>query len=321
MTNDAETITPSQQVGKKRLGFWIDLFQRLIREKPLGTFGLFVVVLLFFTGIFANFIAPYPVNAVHIADRLSAPSVRYILGSDQLGRDTLSQIIYGARISMIIGVFGTLLSKLISTVIGVTSGFFGGKFDMILQRFVDAFMAMPQLLVLMTIISIIGNGTFQIVVVLGITTGISSSRVIRSAVIAIKSNMYVQAADAIGCGSIRTMTRHILPNIMAAIIIDATIIMGAIIMLEASLSFLGYGLPPDVPSWGAMLSTGTETYMQASPWLALWPGLALATVVYGINMFGDALRDLIDPRLRGGLVRYTLKDKIFKKLKESFGNH
>jgi len=321
MTTNAETVAPNQQVEKKRLGFWIDLFRRLIREKPLGTFGLFVVILLFFTGIFANFIAPFPLNAVHLVDRLSPPSAKYLLGTDQLGTDVLSQLIYGARISMIIGVIGTLLSKLISTTIGVTSGFFGGKFDMIVQRFVDAFMAVPQLIVLMTIMSIIGNGMFQVILVLGITTGISSSRVIRSAVITIKSNMYVQAADAIGCGSIRTMTRHILPNIMATIIIDATIIMGAIILQEASLSFLGYGVPPDIPSWGSMLSLQGEKYMQQAPALALWPGFALSIVVYGINMFGDALRDLLDPRLRGGVGRYTLNNKNLKKLKKSLRNH
>ena len=321
MTTNAEAAASSKQVEKKRHGFWYDLFRRLIREKPLGTFGLVVVIILFITGIFASFIAPYPMNAVHLADRLSPPSAKYLLGADQLGTDVLSQIIYGARISMIIGVLGTLLSKLISTVIGVTSGFFGGKFDMIVQRFVDAFMAIPQLLVLMTIMSIIGNGIFQVIVVLGITTGISSSRVIRSAVIAIKSNTYVQAADAIGCSSTRTMIRHILPNIMAPIIIDATIIMGVIILQEASLSFLGYGVPPDIPSWGSMLSLEGEKYMQQAPALALWPGFVLSIVVYGINMFGDALRDLLDPRLRGGVGQYTLNEKKLKKFKESIVNN
>ena len=321
MNPKAEAIAPNEPVGEKRQSYWHDLFTRLLREKPLGTFGLFVVILLFLTGIFANFIAPFRLNAVHLADRLSPPSLKYLLGTDQLGTDVLSQIIYGARISMIIGVVGTLLSKLISTTIGVTSGFFGGKFDMIVQRFVDAFMAVPQLLVLMIIMSLIGNGLFQIIVVLGITTGISSSRVIRSAVIAIKSNTYVQAADAIGCGAIRAMIRHILPNIMATIIIDATIIMGVIILQEASLSFLGYGVPPDVPSWGSMLSLEGEKYMQQAPALALWPGFALSIVVYGINMFGDALRDLLDPRLRGGVGRYTLNNKNLKKLKKSLRNH
>jgi peptide/nickel transport system permease protein len=319
MTN-AQADASSKQVGEKHHGFWYDLFRRLIREKPLGTFGLVVVALLFLTGIFASFIAPYPMNAVHLADRLSPPSTKYLLGADQLGTDVLSQIIYGARISMVIGICGTLLSKLISTIIGVVSGFMGGKTDLFLQRFVDAFMAIPQLLVLMTIMSIIGNGVIQVIVVLGITTGISSSRVIRSAVIAIKSNMYMQAADAIGCGSIRTMIRHILPNIMATIIVDFTIVMGVIILQEASLSFLGYGVPPDVPSWGSMLSLEGEKYMLQAPALALWPGFVLSIVVYGINMFGDALRDLLDPRLRGGVGQYTLNKKKLKKIKESIVN-
>ena len=309
----AEIAASSRQVEKKRHGFWYDLFTRLIREKPLGTFGLVIVILLFVTGIFANFIAPYPINAVHLAARLSSPSAKFLLGTDQLGTDVLSQIIYGARISMIIGVGGTVLSKLISTVIGVSSGFFGGQFDMIVQRFVDAFISVPQLLVLMTIMSIIGNGMFQVIVVMGIATGISSSRVIRSAVMAIKSNTYISAAEAIGCYVPLDDTSHLTEyygsgNNRRHHNYGCNHLAGSETLVSlVTVYHLMYLL------WGSMLSLEGEKYMQQAPPLALWPGFALSIVIYGINMFGDALRDLLDPRLRGGIRGYTINAKKLKK--------
>lgn len=320
MTTNAKNAVANKQTGVKHRGFWADLFQRLIREKPLGTFGLVIVIILFLTGIFANFLAPYGMNEIHLADRLQPPSSTYLLGTDQLGRDLLSRLIYGARVSMIIGVCATALSEGLATLIGVTSGFIGGTFDLLVQRFVDAWMSIPGFLLLMTVMSIVGAGMFQLIMIIGITGAIGHSRVIRSAVIGIKSNMYVQASDAIGSGPIRTMIRHILPNVMAVIIIGFTIGMGGAIMQEASLSFLGFGVPPGVPSWGSMLSNEGRQYMEAAPQLALWPGFCLSVVVYGINMFGDSLRDLLDPRLRGGVGRYTLNEKNVKKLKESLVN-
>ena len=320
MATNTGTRVPSKQEEKKHHGFWFDLFRRLIREKPLGTFGLVIVIILFIVGIFANFIAPYGMNEIHLIDRLKPPSSTYLLGTDQLGRDLLSRLIYGARVSMIIGVCATALSEGLATIIGVVSGYLGGKLDMIVQRFVDAWMSIPGFILLMTVMSIIGSGMMQLIFIIGITAAIGHSRVIRSAVLGIKSNMYVSAADAIGCRPIRTMIRHILPNVMAVIIIGFTLGMGGAIMYEASLSFLGFGVPPGVPSWGSMLSNEGRQYMEHAPWLALWPGAALTLVVYGINMFGDSLRDLLDPRLRGGIGRYTLKEKSTKKLRERLAN-
>jgi peptide/nickel transport system permease protein len=317
MTTYGEAPVVKKRVEKKRRGFFSDLIVRLIKEKPLGTFGLVVVILLLFTGIFAQWLAPYGMNEIHLIDRLHAPSSQYLLGTDQLGRDLLSRLIYGARVSMIIGLCATALSTGISTVLGIISGFAGGKVDLFWQRFVDVWMSMPSFLVLMTVMSIIGNGMFQIIMVIGISGGINSSRVIRSAVIAIKSNMYVQSSEAIGCSPARIMMRHILPNIMAPIIINFTIGIGGAIMQEAGLSFLGLGVPPGVPSWGSMLSNEGRQYMEAKPQLALWPGFCLTLAVYGINMFGDGLRDLLDPRLRGGIGRYSLSEKRLKQLKES----
>jgi len=222
---------------------------------------------------------------------------------------------------MIIGVCATALSEGLATILGVVSGYFGGKFDMIVQRFVDAWMAIPGFILLMTVMSIVGAGTLQLILIIGIQGAIGSSRVIRSAVIGIKANMYVSAADTIGCGPITTMVRHILPNIMAVIIIGFTLGMGGAIMFEASLSFLGYGVPVGTPSWGSMLSNEGKQWMEQAPTLALWPGAALTLVVYGINMFGDSLRDLLDPRLRGGIGRYSLKDKNVQRLRERLAKH
>ena len=245
MAANIGTAGQGKQVENKRHGFWYDLFRRLIVEKPLGTFGLLIVIILLLTGIFANFIAPFGMNEMHLIDFLQHPSSKYLLGTDQMGRDILSRLIYGARVSMIIGIVATTLSEVIAILIGVPSAFIGGKYDMIVQRFVDVWMSMPPFLVLMTVMSIVGSGMFQLIMIIGISAGISHSRVIRSAVVGIKSNTYVQASDAIGCGPVRTMIRHILPNILPVIIISFTLGVGGAIMQEAGLSFLGLVCHPE----------------------------------------------------------------------------
>ena len=195
--------------------------------------------------------------------------------------------------------FRTEKHVVVAVMIGGISGFFGGKLDLSVQRFVDAWMAFPGLLLLLTIMSFVGQGLTQTIVVLGITGGISGSRVVRGAVIGVKENVYFQAAEAIGCTKLRTLSRHVLPNIMPVAIIIFSINIGGVIISEASLSFLGFGLPADVPSWGGMLSRDGREFMEVAPRLALWPGLALTITVYSLNMFGDAVRDLLDPRSRG----------------------
>ena len=282
----------------------MQFFRRLVREQPLGTVGGIIVLLLLLCGIFADMLAPYGMNEIHLIDRYAPPSWTYPLGADQLGRDILSRIIYGARISVVVGLSATSINLVVALLIGATSGFFGGKLDMVVQRFVDAWMAFPGLLILITVMSLVGQGQLQIILVLGIAGGISGSRIARSAVIRIKENVYVQAANAIGASTGRTIFRHVLPNIMAPMIVIFTVTIGDVIIAEASLTFLGLGLPPDVASWGGMLSWEGRRYMERVPALALWPGLSLFIVVWGTNMFGDALRDLLDPSLRGGVGRY-----------------
>jgi peptide/nickel transport system permease protein len=289
----------------KRRSAAIDFIIRLVREKPLGTLGALIVILLLFTGIFADMLAPEGFNDIHPAKSLQSPSADYWLGTDNIGRDMLSRIIYGARISVIVGLAATTISIIISTLIGILSGFFGGKFDIVVQRFVDAWMCFPGMIILIVAISLTGPGMWQVIIVLGLQYGIAGSRIVRSAVIGIKQNVYVESAKSIGCSTPRMLVQHILPNIMAPIIILFSTRVPAVILAEASLSFLGLGIPPPAPSWGGMLSGQGRTYMFLAPWMAIWPGLALTVVVYGVNMFGDAVRDLLDPRLRGGIGRYS----------------
>ena len=291
---------PSVEIAPRRRSRLADFFIRLVKENPLGTASGIIILILILVSIFADALAPYPYYEQHPVDRLQGSSARYLLGTDQLGRDLLSRLIYGARLSLVVGLAATTLNVVVAVLIGGTSGFFGGKWDLVVQRFVDAWMAFPGLLVLLTIMSIAGRGLLQIILVLGISGGISGSRITRSAVIAVKESTFFQAAEAIGSTRLRVLVRHVLPNIGAPVIIIFTIGIGGVIMSEASLSFLGFGLPSQIPSWGGMLSREGREFMEMAPWLGLWPGVCLTVVVYGLNMFGDAVRDLLDPRLRGG---------------------
>ena len=291
---------PSAEIAPKRRSRLADFFIRLVREKPLGTISGIIILILIFIGIFADILAPYPYGERHLPDRLQGSSAQYLLGTDHLGRDYLSRIIYGARVSLLVGLAATGVNVLVAVVIGGTSGFLGGKLDLAVQRFVDAWMAFPGLLLLLTIMSIVGPGLLQIIVVLGIAGGIGGSRVLRGAVIGIKEYDYFLAARAIGSRGTATLMRHVLPNIMPVVIIIFSITVGGVILSLASLSFLGFGLPVQIPEWGGLLSREGRRYMEQAPHLALWPGVFLTTTVYCLNMFGDALRDLLDPRLRGG---------------------
>ena len=300
----AETIKGTKLETKRR-PLVVDTFIRLIREKPLGTAGGIILIIWIVIAVFANFITPYDLDYMSLRDRLAPPSAQYLLGTDNLGRDLLSRIIFGARTSIIVGVAGTAIATLVALLIGVISGYSGKKVDIIIQRFVDGIMCFPPLLLLITIISMIGTGLIKITLVLGVVYGIAGSRVIRSAVIGIKSNIYVDAGKSIGASSSRIMLQHIIPNIMAPTIVLFTVRMGTVILAEASLSFLGYGVPPPLPSWGGMLSGAGIQYMLQAPFMAFWPGLALSSVVYGINVLGDAVRDVLDPKLKGGASRYS----------------
>ena len=319
MGGTRETVVEAIAAEKKR-GAFADFFIRLIKEKPLGTFGGVITILFLLTAIFCDFIAPYGMNEIGVVDRLTPPGADSVLGSDQLGRDVLSRVIYGARVSVIVGLTATTLATFISTLIGVLSGYIGGVFDIVLQRFVDAWLAFPGLVLLVIIVTIIGPGMWQVIIALSFLFGIGGSRNVRGAVIGIKENVYVEAARAVGCSTPRMLIRHVLPNIMGPVIILYTTRVPAMILTEAGLSFLGLGIPPPDPSWGGMLSSEGRKFMLRGPGLAVWPGLALSVVVYAVNMFGDAVRDLLDPRLRGGVGRYSGVETKLKKRRQKGQN-
>jgi len=271
-----------------------------VRRKPLGAAGGLVLAGMLALTLLAERVAPYGYDEADIFSRLKAPSESHWLGTDNLGRDLLSRVIFGARISMAVGFGGVVVGLLLGTAVGLVSGYFGGRLDLILQRVVDAFMCFPLLLVALTIMALLGPGLGNVILTLGLVLGVRDSRVIRSSVLSVKAQLYLEAARALGAAHAAMIGRHVLPNILAPIIILGTVNLGAIILTEAALSFLGFGVPPPRPSWGGMLSGAGVVHMLRAPWLALWPGVALSLAVFGANMLGDALRDLLDPRLRGG---------------------
>lgn len=268
------------------------------RKKPMGAAGAIVLVVLILLAVFADLIAPYsPLE--HSSERLVGPSSAHWVGTDQFGRDVLSRVIHGARTSLYVGLVATVLSMIPAVLLGMTSAFFGGWFDYALQRFVDTIQALPALILLVTILVILGPGLWNVVFALSFNRAIVGSRVMRGATLSISSSTYVEAARACGASNLRIILGHLLPNIVPTIIVVYSLGFGTVILAEASLSFLGYGVPPPTPSWGGMLAADGRSYMFAAPWMLWGPTIALAVVVFAVNMFGDAVRDLLDPRLRG----------------------
>ena len=298
----SEVATGAVQETRRR-SRTADFVVKMVKTKPLGTACAGVVLLFVLSAIFADVIAPYPPDELNVLNRLQGSSAAHLLGTDQVGRDLLTRLIYGARISLLVGLSATTINVLVAILVGGGSGFIGGKVDIAVQRVVDAWIAFPGLLLLLTIMSLTGKGLLQMILVLGVAGGVEGSRVPRSAVIAIKENDYFQAARAIGTSTRWTLLRHVVPNIMAPMIIVFSISVGGNILSAAALSFLGYGLPAGMPDWGGMLSQEGLLYMESAPWLAFWPGVCLTVIVYSLNMLGDALRDLLDPRLRGSTER------------------
>jgi peptide/nickel transport system permease protein len=300
---------------KKKESKLMDVTKRMVIEQPVATFGALITLLMACVAIFAPLLAPYGLNEM-TKYVMSPPSIHFWMGTDNLGRDIMSRVIYGARISVVVGLVATFISVFISTVIGMISGYIGGVFDLIVQRFVDAFCCLPGLVILMLLLSLTGTGLWQIIFILGITSGIGGSRIIRGVVFTMKENTYLQAAVATGDTTLTIFIKHVLPNILAPIIIIFSMGIPALILSEAGLSFLGFGIPPPAPTWGGMLSGNARTYMFHAPWMALYPGLALAILVFAVNMLGDGLRDVLDPRLRGGVGRYGIKVKKINSIKE-----
>jgi peptide/nickel transport system permease protein len=272
---------------------------RFGRRKPLGALGGLIIGALLVMAVFAERIGPYSYDETIRGARMKPPGLAYWLGTDNLGRDMWSRIVYGARVSVTVGFATILIGTLVATAVGVSSGYFGGAYDMVVQRVVDAWMSFPFLIIILSVMAVLGPGLLNVILSLSIIIAANSSRVIRGATLATAQNVYVEAARAMGATHARILLRHILPNVAATIIILATIGLGGVILAESALSFLGLGVPPPYPSWGAMLSGSGRTFMFRAPWMAVWPGVAISLAVFGFNMLGDALRDVLDPRLRG----------------------
>ena len=269
------------------------------RRKPLGAIGGVIVVTMLVMAVFAERIAPYGYDETVRGARMKPPGVEHWLGTDNLSRDLWSRVVYGARVSVSVGFAAVALATFFAAAIGVSSGYFGGAYDLVVQRIVDAWMSFPFFVIALSVMAVLGPGLMNVVLSIAVVVTAANSRVIRGATIAVVHNTYVEAGRAIGCGHLRIVLRYILPNVMATIIILATIGLGGVILGESALSFLGFGVPPPYPSWGAMLSGSGRTYMSRAPWMAIWPGVAISLAVFGFNMLGDALRDVLDPRLRG----------------------
>ena len=277
--------------------------KRFFASKPLGAAGGVIVVLIVLAAILAPVVAPYDPGDSNLTEtglpvRLEGPSASFLLGTDALGRDVFSRIIYGARISLIIGLGAVALGTLFGTLIGLVSGYFSGVVDQVLQRVVDTLMAIPAIVLALAVITMLEPGIFNIILVIAIVIAPGTSRVVRGAVLAIKQNTYIEAARSIGATGDRIVFRHILPNVIAPIIIIASIWVGNAIVIEAALSYLGLGTPPPTPTWGGMLAVEGRRHLENAPWLALAPGAAISIAVLAVNMLGDALRDVLDPRLR-----------------------
>ena len=277
---------------------WHQVTLELTRKYPLGAFGAVVVVVMIALAVFAEGLTPYDPEENAFEFMLTPPNLDFWMGTDQFGRDILTRIIYGARTALVVGFSCAVVGASVGLVLGVASAYFGGHFDLYFQRVMDVFMAFPLIIMAMAVVSIFGPGIENVIIAITIPFIPRCARVVRSSALAIREIPYVDAARALGFSHSRIILRHMVPNVMAPFLIMITAFVGQAILLEASLSYLGLGVQEPIPAWGLMLQGGAEEYAESAPWVAIWPGIAISLAVFGFNLFGDALRDALDPKLR-----------------------
>jgi peptide/nickel transport system permease protein len=283
----AESPRPSRQ------GI-VDFFRR----QPLGTVGLVLVMVMAIAGLSAEWIAPYNPTSNDFAAMTEPPSWAHVMGTDQFGRDLFSRIVFGARTALIVGFSCAIVGGVAGLVLGVASAYFGGRLELVLQRVMDVVMAFPLIIMALAVIAIFGSGVFNVIVAITIPLIPRCARVVRSSALAIREVPYIDAARACGFSHTRIILRHMVPNVLAPFLIMLTAFVGQAILAEASLSYLGLGVQEPTAAWGLMLQGGAEEYASTAPWIAIFPGLAIALTVFGFSLFGDALRDALDPKLR-----------------------
>ncbi len=293
--NDKIEKNISSQIGEEDT--WLDKGKTLVRQNKIAAFSALVILLILLAAIFAPLVAPYDHLEQSLADRLKDPSAAHWLGTDELGRDVLSRIIFGARISLTIGLVPTLISMAIGTVLGLCAGFYGGKTDFIIMRLADVMLAFPSLLLAMVVMYTMGGGLVNIFIALSLVNWAGTARIVRSQTLSLKEKEFVEAARSMGVGKWTIMFRHILPNCLPSLIVLFTLNIPAAILSEASLSFLGIGAQPPTPSWGLMAVRGKK-YLFSEPWLSIAPSAAIMVVVLAFNFLGDGLRDILDPYLK-----------------------
>jgi len=274
-------------------------FKRLCQRYPLGAIGSFIVFLVVFAAIFADVVAPYDPTQTNAKMSLSPPGIDMLFGGDMMGRDVLSRIIHGSRISLAVGIGSTLLGGIIGTIIGLMCGYFMGWFDLMIQRIIDMMQALPLLVMALVMAASLGPSLENTIIAISIPLVPQVARVIRSNVLSLREMPFVEAARSVGMSHSRIAFRHILPNTLAPLIVLGTAQLGSAILTEASLSFLGLGVPEPYPSWGRMLSESAAEYVRVAPWLVIFPGIAISAAVFGANLMGDAVRDYLDPRNQG----------------------
>jgi peptide/nickel transport system permease protein len=277
---------------------WLQRAGAMFRKQPLGMFGAFIVLAMIFMAVFAPWLTPYNPEANSFESMLVPPGIDHWLGTDQFGRDLLTRIIYGARTALFVGSVAAGVGAFGGLVLGVGSAYFGGKVDLIFQRIMDVFMAFPLIIMALAVVAIFGTGIQNVIFAITIPFVPRCARVVRSNALAIREIPYVDAARAMGFSHTRIILRHMVPNVMAPFLIMLTAFVGQAILIEASLSYLGLGVQEPTPAWGLMLQGGAEEYVESAPWVAVFPGLAITLAVFGFNLFGDAVRDTLDPRLR-----------------------